>query len=195
MNEFQELLGARKEPFKINLTAPKEMMCRGLRYFIGDDAKWLQGYDEIAEWLADNNGRGLLLYGANGRGKSIMCYNIIPTLIDYYYKQTRTFKCRANNLRSLLNSSNDYYNAVGAKIIFIDDFGTESISNLYGEKVDVFSDIVDLAEQEKKILVITTNLTTGEIKDRYGLRTFDRLQSITHAICLRGESMRRNNNI
>lgn len=192
MDEFQELLGARKEPFKICLPAAKEMMCRGLRYFIGDDAKWLQGYDDIAEWLEDNKGRGLLLYGANGRGKSIMCFNIMPTLICYYYKQIRIFKCRANNLRTLLNSNNDYYNAVGSKIIFIDDFGTESISNLYGEKVDVFSDIVDLAEQEKKILVLTTNLATDEIKNRYGIRTFDRLRAITHAICLRGESMRRN---
>ena len=78
-----------------------------------------------------------------------------------------------------------------AQVIFIDDFGTESITSVYGEKRDIFSDIVDLAEQEKKLLVVSTNLTQDEIKERYGVRTLDRLHAITKGICLTGESMRK----
>lgn len=190
MDEFKELFGEKKQPLSINLETSKEMLCRGLRYFIGDNAKWLQGYDEIAEWLQDNKGKGLLLYGSNGRGKSIMCYNIIPTLFAYYYKQTKIFKCRANNLRIIQSDNPDYYSMLCAQVIFVDDFGTESITSVYGEKHDVFSDLVDIAEQDKKLLVLSTNLTTDEITERYGIRTFDRLRAITRGICLKGDSMR-----
>lgn len=192
MNEFQELLGVRKMPLNIRLDAPKEILCRGLRYFIGDNAKWLQGYDEIAKWLQDNDYKGLLLYGANGRGKSVMCYNILPTVFQYYFKQVKIFKCRANNLHLIQSDKTDYYSMLCAQVIFIDDFGTESITSVYGEKRDVFSDIVDIAEQDKKLLVLSTNLTPDEIRDRYGIRTLDRLRAITRAICLNGESMREN---
>lgn len=193
MDEFEELLGAKKQYLSINLEKSKEMLCRGLRYFIGDDAKWLQGYDEIAKWLQDNDYKGLLLYGANGRGKSVMCYNILPTVFQYYLKQVKTFKCRANNLHLIQSDKTDYYSMLCAQVIFIDDFGTESITSVYGEKRDVFSDIVDIAEQEKKLLVLSTNLTPDEIRDRYGIRTLDRLRAITRAICLNGESMRNMN--
>lgn len=190
MDEFKNILGARKDYLSLELDNTKEMLCRGLRYFIGESAKWLQGYDEIAAWLEDNNGKGLLLYGANGRGKSLMCYNIIPTLIAYHCKQVKTFKCRANNLHLIQSDKTDYYSMLCAQVIFIDDFGTESITSVYGEKRDVFSDVVDIAEQEKKLLVLSTNLTPDEIRDRYGIRTLDRLRAITRAICLNGESMR-----
>lgn len=193
MDEFKELLGAKKQPLSINLEKSKEMLCRGLRYFIGDDAKWLQGYDEIAEWLQDNKGKGLMLYGSNGRGKSLMCYNIIPTLISYYYPNVSYIRYRANNIRSIQSPNTDYYKMLTAGLMFIDDFGTESITSVYGEKHDVFSDLVDIAEQDKKLLVLSTNLTTDEITERYGIRTLDRLRAITRGICLKGESMRNMN--
>lgn len=191
LNEFVEILGSKKEPMQINLNNAKAVLCRGLRYFIGDDARWLQGYDEISSWLEDNQRKGLLLYGANGRGKTMMCYNIIPTILAYYFKQVKTFKIYANNLRSLHSENNGYYALLMAEVVFVDDFGTESITSVYGDKRDIFSEVVDLAEQQKKLLVLSTNLTPKEIKARYGLRTLDRLQSITRAICLNGESLRK----
>ena len=190
MNEFQELLGKREEPLKVTFTAPKEMLCRGLRYFVGDNAKWVQGYDEIAEWMQDNKGKGLMLYGSNGRGKSMMAYRIIPTLFQYYYNNVKTYRCRAINLRNLESNQSDYYSMKLAKVIFIDDFGSESITSVYGEKRDVFSDIVDEAEHGNRLLVLSTNLTQDEIKARYGIRTLDRLHAITRAICLTGNSLR-----
>lgn len=192
MDEFRKTLGEPKEILEINFGHAKEILCRGLRYFIGESAKWLQGYDEIAKWMQDNDCKGLLLYGANGRGKSVMCYNILPTVFQYYLKQTKTFKCRANNLHLIQSDKTDYYSMLCAQVIFIDDFGTESITSIYGEKRDVFSDVVDIAEQEKKLLVLSTNLTPDEIRDRYGIRTLDRLRAITRAICLNGKSMRDN---
>lgn len=192
MDEFKELLGVKKEPLLIRFEAAREMLCRGLRYFVGEEAKWLPGYDDVAEWLSDNNRRGLLLYGANGRGKTLLCYKIIPTLMAYHYKAVMTFSCRGNALRNVTQGGEDYLNMMRSSVVFIDDFGTENLTSVYGERRDVFSEVVDWAEQECKILVLTSNLTPAEIQARYGLRTLDRLQAITRAICLTGESMRNN---
>jgi DNA replication protein DnaC len=192
MNEFEEYLGARKEFPTLHFGNAKEMLQRGLQYFVGENATVIfpTEYEEITHWMTDNQNKGLLLYGTNGRGKSLICYNILPALIGHYYPNKRIFKCRANDLRLLQGYSSEYYEMSIADIIAIDDFGTEDVANLYGERRDIFSDVVDLAEHEKKLLLLSTNLMPTEINERYGLRTLDRLRHITRAICLPGKSMR-----
>lgn len=194
VNEFEEILGEKRKPMEIALKDAKAMMQRGLEYFVGKGAQWLSGYDDVAQWLQDNKHLGLYLYGSNGRGKSIVCYNIIPNLIRFYYKWAKIYKCRANNLRNIYIDKNEYYAMLSADVIFIDDIGTESLLNLYGEKKDAFSDIVDIVEQEHKILVISSNLDPKDINERYGSRTLDRMRATTRVICFVGESMRNNNN-
>ena len=192
MDEFKELLGAKKQHLSINLEKPREILCRGLRYFIGDDAKWLQGYDEIAEWLQDNKGKGLMLYGSNGRGKSVMCYNILPTVFQYYLKQVKTFKCRANNLHLIQSDKTDYYSMLCAQV-----------NGTIGDMTDVYPfDVAHRTENKAFIDQMFTptirtpknlgRMTPDEIRDRYGIRTLDRLRAITRAICLNGKSMREN---
>ena len=39
---------------------------------MGERLLWLPEYDEVATWLSGNNGKGLFLYGACGRGKSLL---------------------------------------------------------------------------------------------------------------------------
>lgn len=190
MNEFVDLLGAKRSPLHISLQNAKDILRRGLIYFLNDKAQWVQGYDEIANWLMDNNNKGLLLYGSNGRGKSLMVRQIIPTIMQFYFKPYKTFSCRGIELYTLCNKSQEYYEMISSRVTFIDDFGVEDITNHYGVKYDVFSDVVDLAEIDKRILVLSTNLTPDEIERRYGKRTIDRLHALTTPICFVGESLR-----
>lgn len=76
-------------------------------------------------------------------------------------------------------------------IIYIDDIGTESLSVKYGEKRMTFPELVDEAEKKGKLLIITTNLSLSEIKEKYGERTLDRLRAITTPIVFKGESLRK----
>ena len=66
-------------PNLVNIAIPdaKNILWRGLNYFT-ENAEWLPEYEEIATWLSDNNGRGLLCHGNCGRGKSLIS---LPLLI------------------------------------------------------------------------------------------------------------------
>jgi len=77
------------------------------------------------------------------------------------------------------------------KICSIDDIGTEEIRIEYGNKRELFFEIVDNAEKNSNLLIITTNLTGEEIKQRYGLRVYERLLSITKRIIIKGKSERK----
>ena len=189
MNEF-ELLGKKKEIEQITLPDAKAVLERGLKYFVGEQMQWLPEYDEVCSWLSDNKRRGLMLFGSNGRGKTQICQNIMPVIFMHYLKR-EYFCVEAKNLsqynRSEIDKCQLWYTTTP---IIIDDVGVESIANDYGEKRDLFSEIVDQCEKQKRLLILTTNLTPKEIIERYGLRTLDRLKAIVRAIKFHGDSLR-----
>ena len=173
-------------PNRVRISIPnaREMLWRGLVHFEGDNAKWLKEYEEVSEWLSDNNERGLLCYGNCGRGKSLICWKIIPLLISHYHR--KIISCYD---AQQMNSDID---AVKANhLIYIDDVGTENISIKYGEKRLAFSEIVDEAEKRGKLLIATTNLSLDELEQKYGERTVDRLIAITKRVLFKGESLRK----
>jgi DNA replication protein len=61
----------------------------------------------------------------------------------------------------------------------------------YGEKRLAFPELVDEAEKKGKLLIVTTNLSIQELKEKYGERTVDRLRAITTPILFKGESLRK----
>ena len=160
-----------------------EALKNGLNHYMGD-AQWLPEYDEVVEWLTDNQGRGLLCYGNCGRGKSVICGKIIPVLLNYYHnKIVSCYDAQSLNARA---------DEILAKhILYIDDIGTESMAVKYGERRMVFSELCDLAEKKGKLLIVTTNLSLNEIAEKYGERTMDRLVAITKRVKFSGESLRR----
>jgi len=174
----------------IQLNGAKDILLRGLRYYIGEKAQWLQKYEDIAEWLTDNHCKGLFLSGDNGLGKTVICTKVIPAIFKYYLK-FGFFYYDAIRLSECYKNAIDNYNLiVSREPIIIDDIGVESIGDNFGEKHDYFSEIVDDAEKRGRLLIITSNLTIDELTERYGRRTVDRLKAITHAIAIKGESLR-----
>ena len=182
--EYQD----KREQTIIKVQDAVNLLFDGLNYFTNDKAEWLPEYDDVADWLRDNKGKGLLLMGACGRGKTLLCAHVIPTIINIRCgKNVRCFK--PTELNRFLENKPIALSRVPA---CIDDVGTESIkSNNYGESRCVFSEIVDDAERTGRLLLITTNLLPDEIRERYGERTLDRLKAITRLVICSGESMRK----
>lgn len=161
----------------------KSVLASGIRHFVGESAVWLDEYDQVAEWLEDNKGLGLLCAGNCGRGKSVICQKVLPVVFKFWHKKVmNTFT--ATDLNDHFNEFSQY------KILSIDDMGTEPNANRYGEKHDYMQEIVDLAERKQKLIVISTNLDGKEMLERYGERTVDRLKSITKSVAFSGESLR-----
>lgn len=188
MNEY-ELFASKREIEHILLQDAKAVMQRGLEYFAGENYQWLPEYEEISEWLTDNKRKGLLLFGGNGLGKTMICTRIFPVIFKYYLK-LEYFYADAIRLSEYYKNPIDNYELESNKPLIIDDFGIERVVSDYGEKRDLFSEIVDLSEKRGRLLILTTNLTPEEIGERYGLRTLDRLRTIVQAVKIDGKSLR-----
>jgi DNA replication protein DnaC len=147
----------------------KEMFIKAFKYYDRtiDKYEHLSSYDEIIDWMIDTRGRGLMLMGECGLGKSTILNYVIPAIF-----RTKTNKV----LRSIPAKELAAVDKNVAPFIIIDDLGTESIKNDYGTKVDAVADAISYAEDSSKTLLITTNLSPNSLKERYDERTLDRLR-------------------
>jgi len=167
-------LGAREEI--------KEMFIKSFEYYdrTVDKYKHLPAYDEIIDWMVDTKGKGLMLMGECGLGKSTILNFVIPAIF-----RTRTNKI----LRSVPAKELGAVDRNKAPFIIVDDLGTESIKNDYGTKIDAVADAISYAEDSSKTLLITTNLTPQALKERYDERTLDRLRKCK-VVIIKGKSFR-----
>ena len=151
----------------------------------GENFTYLPEYDQIAEWLADNKGKGLFLFGNCGLGKTMIVRHVItPILLIYTNKVVKHID--APKLGDFI-----YSNSKIGGLISIDDVGTESLEKIiYGDRIIPFSEFMESCEKNDALPIITTNLTAKQIVERYGDRTLDRIKSTCARICLTGNSFR-----
>ena len=161
----------------------KEMFIKAFKYYDRtiDRYDHLPAYDEIIDWMVDTKGRGLMLMGECGLGKSTILNYVIPAIF-----RTKTNKV----LRSIPAKELAAVDKNVAPFIIIDDLGTESIKNDYGTKVDAVADAISYAEDSSKTLLITTNLSPNSLKERYDERTLDRLRKCK-VVIIKGKSFRK----
>ena len=160
----------------------KDMFIKAFKHYDRtiDTYKHLSSYDEIIDWLVDTKGKGLMLMGECGLGKSTILNYVIPAIF-----RTKTNKV----LRSISAKDLEAIEKNISTFIIIDDLGTESIKNNYGTKVDAVADAISYAEDSSKTLLITTNLASKALKERYDERTLDRLRKCK-VVVIKGESFR-----
>jgi DNA replication protein DnaC len=171
----------------ITITNARERLETELHRFLGDKAQWLPAYDRVAEWLNDNKGRGLLLVGTTGLGKTIICERILPAIFGQ-----NVLSVKATDMRAKLDG------LLKERVVIIDGLGREPAKH-YGNPDDSFFQLCDAAEQNGNLLIITTNLSTTPVNDpryplsiqeRYGNEVISRLRSIVRAIEFKGTDMR-----
>lgn len=146
--------------------------------------EWLPEYDEVSEWLSDTKGKGLLLAGDVGRGKTNIVLHAVPLI--FYHFQKKVVKCTHSN--DLHKNLKEFANKL---LIAVDEVGTEPIMNNYGEKTEPINVLFDLAESNCKILLLSTNFNSEQIQERYGVRTLDRITRLCKIVKFEGESMRK----
>ena len=135
-------------------------------------------------------GDGLLLYGECDRGKTFLAACICNKLID------KGIKCRIATLRELIaqmleNGENKTISAlVQNKLVVIDDFGTERLTDFNLEKCYA---IIDALYKAETSMIVTTNLCEQEIlqpQPEY-IRVLNRIKEHCKRFEVKGESMRK----
>lgn len=174
---------------KVNISIPeaKEALKSTLKAFLeleGSKPLWLKEYDEVSDWLSDNNGKGLFMFGNCGRGKTLLGRYIIPAiLLQYEGKVVTCYDAQEMNTK--------IDEVLKKKIISIDDVGTEDILMQYGNKRLAFLEVIDSVEKEGKLIILTSNLNHEQIIEKYGERTMDRIIATTKRIVFTGKSLRK----
>ncbi|MCQ2105906.1 MAG: hypothetical protein MJZ26_08950 [Fibrobacter sp.] len=172
----------------IKIEKADEILYRAaLWYFgrVGKEFKPIPEYRQIANWLEDNQGKGLLLFGNHGRGKTILAKYMIPAILLYFSHPA--YICNYYKSTALAKKLDE---ALTKKVIVIDDMGVESQAVEYGNRRNIMDEVMDTVEQDGKLIIITTNLDKQGIIDRYGQGVYDRIIQTTKRVAFKGGSFR-----
>ena len=88
---------------QINIPNAEKRLRVGLQYVVnmksGCNAEWNEhNYRPIVDWMTDNKGKGLLMFGGCGLGKSVIGMYILPLLIkDVHKKVVNIFSAQELN--------------------------------------------------------------------------------------------------
>lgn len=200
--EWEKGLLVPRKKVNISIEDAKTVLENAMKHYLSMEKKglsWLSEYDQVADWLKDNKGKGLFLFGACGRGKSLLTRYVIPAILSKYIGIKlgiyEYWELNPNLDRIIGGRITDKYNneeyLSGISSLCIDDIGPESDFNQFGNKRIAFAEIMDSVEKESKLIIISTNLNKDGLLDRYGARVFDRIISTTRRIEFKGESLRK----
>ena len=171
------------EGYQINIENARDLLMRGMRYFVGDRFEWLPEYEEIADWMTDNKGKGLLCLGDCGRGKTVICQKFLPVI----FRNVLHFNYNVYDATQMLEYLEDINESWA---LCIDDVGSEDRFVVYGNEKRPFQNIIDHAEKNNHLLVVTSNAEFERLQERYGTRVIDRLVAITRLVVFKGKSYR-----
>ena len=108
------------QPQRLHIRLPnaKEVLDAGLRHFLGCNYMWQPEYDKVVDWLTDNKGLGLFCMGNCGRGKTTICLQILPCIIQHYFHKVFSI-CLAREM------NRHYTEVMRSHLLVIDDIGRE----------------------------------------------------------------------
>lgn len=140
-------------------------------------------------------GKGLLLHGTVGTGKTYFAACIANRLIEQGYSVLMTnFTRLSNQIQGMFEGKQKFIDSLNRyTLLIIDDLGVERNTEYMQEMV--FS-IVDSRYRSGLPFIITTNLTADEIKKPQDVgysRIYDRILERCHPVEVSGVSRRRQN--
>lgn len=161
----------------------------------GDNEKVMNAMRRYVENFGElrQAGKGLLLYGEVGTGKTYAACEVANALIDKGYPVLVTNFARLTNLiQAKFEGRQEYIDSLSNfALIVIDDLGAERNSEFMKEMI---FNIVDARYRAGLPMLVTTNLTIEEIKkpgDTASSRIYDRVIERCFPIEVAGNSRRR----
>lgn len=179
-----------------------EVATQLLRFYKSEVEKRGMQYTEATEQIVaaarylteSSRKRWLLLAGNVGTGKTTLSAAIRMTL-HYYGVPCKMF--RASDFPALFLDNAELtqrqiLRGEWCEVLLLDDIGVEQADiKFYGNVIQPFVKIVEERYDRRLPLVVSTNLTSAEIGERYGQRTLDRIREMSVGIKYDGQSYRK----
>lgn len=204
-----DLLGwLNRQPYKISprLIAERTELMREICFAEDDMRHWTfenddGGNEKIMNAMkayADNfdtmkeQGKGLILFGTVGTGKTYAAAAIANVLIDEGVPVYMTNFARiANTVSGLFEGKQEYYDSLNRfPLLIIDDLAAERKTEYMSE---IVFNVIDSRYRSGLPLIVTTNLTAEELKHPSELgykRTFSRLLEMCLPVKVEGKDKR-----
>lgn len=137
-------------------------------------------------------GKGLLLFGTVGCGKTYAAACIANALIDKGYPVLMTNFARiANTVSGMWEGKQEYYDSLNRfPLLILDDLATERKTEYMQE---IVFNVIDARYRAGLPLIVTTNLTSEELKHPSDIsyqRTFSRLLEMCIPVKVEGKDKR-----
>lgn len=150
--------------------------------------RYVDRFDEIR-----GRGKGLLLYGSVGTGKTFAACEVANALIDRGIPcHVTNFARLANTIQGMYEGKQEYIDSLSDyALLVIDDLGAERKSEYMQEMV---FNIIDARYRSGLPMIITTNMTIEEIKNPGNVqysRIYDRIIERCFPVLVDGKSRRR----
>lgn len=158
------------------------------RFTFENDDRSNEYISDVAKRYADNfttmysKHKGLLLFGTVGTGKTYIAACIANAMID------RGYTCLVTNFARLTNTINGMYDGKQEYIDGLDRFSLLVIDDLASERDteymnEIVTNIIDARYRSGKPMIVTTNLTSEELKNPRDVRK-QRIYSRLMEMCI-----------
>ena len=153
--------------------------CEGYE-FTEEHVEAIKSY--IKNRIEDQSNKWFLVMGNFGSGKTYL-FDVLSEWVALY-KNTRKLRHQVLSVHDLKSKykqiGDDAFTEWNSRNICIDDLGAESVTKYFGEEEDIMRRFLELRYNMRfKVTTdIITNLTPGEIAQRYGGRIESRLNEM-----------------
>jgi DNA replication protein DnaC len=139
--------------------------------------RYVENFDEFRK-----QGKGLLLFGTVGTGKSFAAACIVNSLIDKGCPALMTnFGRIANTVSGMFEGKQEYYDSLNRfPLLALDDLSAERKTEYMQE---IVFNVVDSRYRAKLPLIVTTNLTWQELANPQDI-TYQRIFSRLLEMCI-----------